>query len=366
MRPLRYGQMSPLLRTGLAAGGVTAVFAFLQLAFGSYTHGLSGSLRALVDVELWSHPPTLTRLILGGSIGDLLGVGPSRELETTTLIVWSVRVPRILVAGLVGMNLGIAGAIFQGITRNELAGPYLLGVNAGAGLAILAVMTVAPALGPHLPLIASVGGLAAFLLVYWIAWNRGTSSVRLVLAGVIVAAIGGSIQTALTLLIDDLSYIHDAVTWTTGSLTGADWRSVRIAFPWTMIVTASALACSRQLDLLTMGDARARALGMSTERVRFALAVIAVLGASTTIVVAGMVAFVGLIVPHIVRSSVGPGSRTLLLGCLLIGPAVMMSADAAARLVFTPTQIPVGVVTGVLGGGYFLYLMRRHQHLARP
>lgn len=366
MRPLRNNQSGSLLQTALVAGGVAAVVAFMQLVLGPYPQGWSEALRAVADPALWSHPATLIRLILGDSIADHLGVAPPRQLETTTLIVWSVRIPRILAAGLVGINLGVSGSIFQGITRNELAGPYLLGVSAGAGLAVLAVMVLAPTLGPHLPLIASVGGLAAFLFVYWIAWHQGTSSVRLVLAGVIVAAIGGSIQTALILLIDDLAYIHDAVSWTTGSLTGADWGSVRIALPWTVLVTTSALACCRQLDLLMLGDARARALGMSTERVRFALAVVAVLGASTTIVVAGMVAFVGLIVPHVVRTMVGPAARPLLVGCLFVGPAVMMSADTAARLLFSPTQIPVGIVTGVLGGGYFLYLMRRHQHLARP
>lgn len=350
----------------LVAVAVAAVAAWLQIGFGSYESTGTEVWAALTDSELWGHPATLLRLVLGDSMADMLGTSPSRPLATPTLIVWSVRVPRVVLALIVGMNLGIAGTVFQGITRNELAGPYLLGVSAGAGLAVLIVLVLIPEIGPHLPLIAGLGGMASFLIVYGIAWHHGTSSVRLVLAGVIVAAIGGAVQTALFLLIEDLGSIHDAVSWTTGTLTGADWQRVRIAFPWTVIVVALALASSRHLDVLLLGDERARALGMRAERARFLLAGLAVFAAASTIAVAGMIAFVGLIVPHIVRTVVGPASRALLLGCLLVGPAIMLTADAVARLLFSPAQIPVGLVTGIVGGGYFLYLMRRTQYLIRP
>ncbi|QDV08155.1 Iron-uptake system permease protein FeuC [Planctomycetes bacterium Poly30] len=342
------------------------IAAVIQIAAGAYATSWRETLGALGDRDLWSHPATLLRIVLGDPVGDTLGLARSVEIDTSTLIVWSVRLPRILLAVLVGINLGISGTIFQGITRNELAGPYLLGVSSGAGLAILLVLVAFPGFGPHLPLIASAGGLGAFLLVYAIAWRHGTSSIRLVLAGVIVAAIGGALQTALFLLMRDLATVQDAVSWTTGSLTGADWERVRIALPWTVVTTVLALGTSRYLDVMLLGDAAARSLGVSTERVRFGLAVIAVLAASTTIAVAGMIGFVGLIVPHIVRTATGPTSRPLLIGCFFVGPAIMLVADTAARLAFSPLQVPVGIVTGVLGGGYFLYLMRREQQLIRP
>lgn len=340
--------------------------ALVQTAAGSYELSGADALACLFDGELWSTPSTLLRLVLGDALGDALGLAPSVPLPTATLIVWSVRVPRVLLAVLVGANLGISGTIFQAITRNELAGPYLLGVSSGAGLAVLVVLVLVPGLGPHLPLVASGGGIAAFLLVYAIAWSHGTNAIRLVLAGVIVAAVCGSLQTALMLLMRDLASVQDAVSWTTGSLTGADWQRVRIAMPWTIVTVTLALCSSRQLDVLMLGDAAARSLGMATERTRFWMACIAVLAASTTIAVAGMIGFVGLIVPHVVRTMTGPGSRPMLIGCLFVGPAILASADVVARLLFRPMQIPVGIVTGVLGGSYFLYLMRRSRELIRP
>jgi iron complex transport system permease protein len=289
-----------------------------------------------------------------------------KPLATSTLIVWNVRLPRVLAGLLVGINLSFSGSIFQAVTHNELASPYLLGVSSGAGLAILTVLVLFPAWGPFIPLAAMAGGTLAFLVVYAIAWNRGTSPVRLVLAGVIVGAIAGSLQSGIFFLARDINVMQNALAWTVGSLIGADWRQVRMILPWTIATVVLGISASRDLDLLLLGEANARALGMAVERNRFLLAAVAIMAAGSSVAVAGIVGFVGLIVPHVVRGLVGSAHTRLLLGCLFAGPALMASADAFARLIANPVQIPVGIVTGLLGGVFFLCLMRQRREIGKP
>jgi iron complex transport system permease protein len=274
----------------------------------------------------------------------------------------------VFVAMLVGMNLAVSGAIFQAVTRNELASPFILGVSSGAGLAILLTLVVFPALSALLPVVAALGGTAAFVLVYVIAWKNGTSPVRLVLAGVIVGTVFQSLQTGLFFFAEDIGVVQSAIAWTTGSLTGTDWEQVRMALPWTIIAMSLALGAARQLDVLLLGERTASSLGMNVETVRFALSGVAVLAAAASIAVAGIVGFVGLIVPHMVRNIVGSEYRRLLVGCLFAGPALMVAADVGARLgmqvlVGSDGQVPVGIVTGLIGGPYFLYLMRKQEQL---
>jgi iron complex transport system permease protein len=351
---------------GLLIAGASllvVVAALVQVGSGSYGTSWTQAAGALFDAQVWGHPSVLLRLLLGDGAAHALGLSEAPPLDTATLVVWNVRVPRVLTGLLVGINLAYSGSIFQAITRNELASPYLLGVSSGAGLAILLVLVVCPTLGPWLPLIAMLGGGAAFLIVYAIAWNHGTSPVRLVLAGVIVAAIAGSLQTGLFFLAKDLAIIQNAMAWTAGSLTGAGWEQVRLILPWTLLTVILGLAGSRHLDVLLLGDPMARALGMPVERARFLLAALAIMAASSSVAVAGLVGFVGLIVPHIVRGLVGSRHHRLLPGCLFAGPALLVSADTAARLLFSPVQVPVGIVTGILGGFFFLYLMRRRKEI---
>jgi iron complex transport system permease protein len=345
--------------------GVTLLAAFAQIVAGSYEMTCRQALASLADPDVWSQPAVLVRLLFGEHLAQAWGLHDAKPLATATLIVWNVRLPRVLVGLLVGVNLAYSGSIFQAITRNELASPYLLGVSSGAGLAILLTLVLFPVMGPHLPLIAMLGGGAAFLVVYMIAWHHGTSPVRLVLAGVIVAAIAGSLQTALFFLAKDLAIVQNALAWTTGSLTGAGWEQVRMVTGWTVVVVVLSLSAARHLDLLLLGDATARALGMPVERTRFLLAATAIMAAAASVAVAGLVGFVGLIVPHVVRNLAGSAHRRLLPGCLFAGPALLVSADAAARLLFSPVQVPVGIVTGVLGGVFFLYLMRRRQEIGK-
>ncbi|WP_054583749.1 iron ABC transporter permease [Halolamina pelagica] len=359
---------TPLLTVCLGSFAVVLISGLVQVSFGTFTMSLSAAWGAVFDPVVWTNPQVLLRLFLGDGLGTeaarMLGLSTHEvDLPKETLIVWRIRMPRVLVAVLVGANLAVSGAVFQAVTRNELASPYILGVSSGAGLAILLTLIVFAELAFMLPLIAAGGGAVAFALVYAIAWKGGTTPVRLVLAGVIVSTVFGSLQTALFFFADDLGVVQTAIAWTTGSLTGVDWEQVRMALPWTLVTVPLTLIGARQLNVLLLGERTARSLGMSVERVRFALSGVAVLAAGTAIAVAGIVGFVGLIVPHMVRQLVGSDYKRLVVGSAFAGPALVAVADVGARLALSPTQLPVGILTGLIGGPYFLYLMRRQDAL---
>lgn len=358
--------LAKLVTLAAVCAALVLVVILVQVLAGSYGMDARTAFGALFDAEVWGRPEVLFRFVLGDAAAESLGLGPAPPIETTTLIVWNVRLPRLLVGALVGVNLSVAGAIFQAITRNELASPYTLGVSAGSGLAVILILVMFPHLIVQLPLAASIGGGIAFVITYAIAWKgRGTSPVRLVLAGVIVGAVAGSLHTVLFFLAQDVTMLRDAISWTAGSLSGVGWTHVRMAAPWTLGVVVISLSAGRYLDLMLLGDGPARALGLGIERTRFLLACTAVVAAGTSISVAGHVGFVGLIIPHVVRNTVGGGHRYMVLGCMAAGPALIMAADAVARLALSPVQLPVGVITGLLGGTYFLWLMRRRRDLGR-
>jgi iron complex transport system permease protein len=357
-----------LLAVVVGSIAVVLVSGLLQVSFGAYTMSIRAAWTAVFDPTVWTNPQVLLRLLLGEGVGNTVAsaAGLSTadvELSKASLIVWHIRMPRVLVGVFVGANLAVSGAVFQAVTRNELASPFILGVSAGAGLAILLTLVVFGSLSAILPLIAALGGAVAFAIVYVIAWKGGTSPVRLVLAGVIVSMVFGSLQTALFFFAEDLGVVQTAIAWTTGSLTGVDWEQVRMALPWTLVAVPLTLIGARQLNVLLLGERTARSLGMSVERVRFGLSAVAVLAAGTAIAVAGIVGFVGLIVPHMVRQLVGSDYKRLVVGCLFAGPALVTLADVGARLAVSPAQLPVGVVTGLVGGPYFLYLMRKEEAL---
>ncbi|MFT4891636.1 MAG: iron complex transport system permease protein [Halobacteriales archaeon] len=360
----------------LCLGSVAVVFGatLVQVSFGAYSMPLLDAWRAVFNPEVLFSKAAWAAFLFGAELP---------QMAEGSLIVWNIRLPRVFVAILVGMNLAVSGAIFQAITRNELASPFILGVSSGAGLTILLVLvvfsgatlaiplvvgTVVVGVSSLLPVFAALGGTVAFLIVYAIAWKGGTSPVRLVLAGVIVGTVFQSMQTALFFFADSVAVVQSAIAWTTGSLTGTDWEQVRMALPWTVVAMALALLSSRQLNVLLLGEETAKSLGMSVEKVRFALSGVAVLAAAASIAVAGIVGFVGLIVPHMVRNVVGSDYKQLIVGCMFAGPALMVVADVGARLglqVLTGSmgQVPVGIVTGLVGGPYFLYLMRKQERM---
>lgn len=355
----RIGRVPALLDPSLVALAVAStvvvlVGGLIQVSLGSYSMTIEQAWAAVLDPNVILDPQAWDAFLLGEAVP---------EMSTESLIVWNIRLPRVLVAVLAGMCLAVSGAIFQAVTRNELASPFVLGVSSGAGFTVLLTLVVFSSLTPFLPLLAAVGGTLAFLIVYGIAWKDGTSPVRLVLAGVIVNMIFQSLQRALFFFADDLGTVQSAIAWITGSLTGVGWEEFRIAAIPTLLAVLFALAGARQLNVLLLGEQTAGSLGMRVERVRFLMSAVAILAASAAVAVAGIISFFGLVVPHIVRLTVGSDYRKLIVGCVFAGPALMIAADVGARLALRPAQIPVGVVTGVVGGPYFLYLMRRQETL---
>lgn len=337
------------LLTGIC-GGLCLLSILLQVSFGTYDMSATRAWSALVDPAIWGNPSQLWAVLTNGD---------TTELSTAALVVWTIRLPRILAAIVVGAALGVSGAVFQSLTRNELASPYILGVSAGAGLSVLVVLVFWTALRPFLPVVAAAGGGLAFLAVYIVAWKGGTSPVRLVLAGVVMATILDALQMVLYLLVDDVGMVHSAMAWIIGSLIGVDWEILNQALPWIGICLVGLLLSSRHLDVISLGDRTASSLGMSVELIRFGFATGAVLLASTSVTVAGTIGFVGLIMPHVARTLVGGNNRQVMLASAISGGTLLALADVLSRLVFSPTQIPVGIVTGLVGGGYFLFLMRR-------
>lgn len=351
---------------GIAVASTAAVVlgALVQVRYGGYQMPLETVWRALFDRAVWTNPDVLATILLGDGHAELLGVyRDTAVLSDATAVVWTQRLPRVVVAVFVGANLAVAGAIFQAITRNELASPYILGVSNGAGMVVLLTLTLFSGLLPVMPLLAALGGAVAFLIVYAIAWKNGTNPVRLVLAGVVVSTVFGSVQRALFFFIDNLGVVMSAQTWLSGSLLGTDWAQVRIALPFTVLSLALAFLVTNELDVLLLGEETAESLGMPVEKVRFGVAGIAILSTAAAIAVAGLIGFVGLIVPHMVRNIVGNNTRDLLAGCVVLGPALLVGADVGARLALDPVQLPVGIITGLVGGPYFLYLMRRTENL---
>ncbi|MFC4541080.1 FecCD family ABC transporter permease [Halosolutus amylolyticus] len=338
----------------LASTIVTVLAGLVQVSFGEYSMTIAETWAAVFDPAVVFNLDAWSAFLFGTE---------SPQMDPGSVVVWHLRLPRVFVGVITGTTLAVSGAIFQAVTRNELASPFVLGVSSGAGFAVLATLIVFSGLSPFLPLIAALGGTIAFVIVYTIAWKGGTSPVRLVLAGVIVNMVFQSLQQGLFFFADDLGVVQTAIAWLTGSLTGTGWGEVRIAILPAIVSVAIALAGARQLNVLMLGESTARSLGMRVERIRFFLSGVAILAASAAIAVAGVVSFFGLVVPHIVRNTVGGDYRRLLVGCVFAGPALMVTADVGARLALSGTQMPVGVVTGLIGGPYFLYLMRKQQSM---
>ena len=275
-------------------------------------------------------------------------------------IVWNLRAPRALLAFLVGGSLGAAGASLQALVRNPLADPFLLGLSGGAGLgAVLAIALHLP--GPWaLPLAAFVGALAALALVYRLGLiGGGALDPRiLLLGGVAVGAFAAAITTAIVSLAD-AAELRNAFLWLWGGLSSASWDAVLLIVVYTPIPLLVLMGAARPLDLLALGEEPARYLGADVERVKRRVYVAASLLTAAAVAVSGVIGFVGLVVPHIARLSWGHRHRALLPAAFLGGGALLAIADTLARTVVAPRELPVGVVTALIGVPVFALLLRR-------
>jgi len=283
----------------------------------------------------------------------LFGAGSERF----DLVVNRFRFPRALVAFLAGAGLALSGTILQGITRNPLASPGVLGLNSGAALAAVGCMVLAPGVPvAMLPFAAFAGALLAALLSYALAWRRGLSPVRLVLVGVGIAASAGAVVSFL-LTFTDLAQAKAAVIWMSGSVYGRSWEHFWPLLPWLAVGFPIALLLSRSLDVLQLGDSLATGLGTKLERVRALLLLVAVASAGAAVAMAGTIGFVGLMAPHLARFIVGSMSRRLLPAAVLAGGLLVNAADLLGRTVAAPLEIPCGILIALIGAPYMVYLL---------
>jgi iron complex transport system permease protein len=292
----------------------------------------------------------------GAALRGLLG----RADPTTVAIVRELRLPRALLAFLVGGSLAVTGAVLQAVVRNPLADPYLLGLSGGAGLG--AVLAIALGVGGAwaVPAAAGLGALAAIVLVYRLAVVAGAvlDTRVLLLGGVVVGAFAAALMGAV-LALSPAEDLRSALLWLLGGFDAASWRTLGIFGAYAAVPLALLYRASRPLDLLSLGEEPARFLGADVEPLKRFLYVAASLLTAAAVAVAGIIGFVGLVVPHAIRLLWGHTHRTLLPAAFVLGGALLCAADAAARTAFAPLTLPVGVVTAILGVPVFVILVRR-------
>ncbi|MER5971516.1 iron ABC transporter permease [Streptomyces sp. NPDC002055] len=332
------GTRTAVLTAVLAAA--LALFALLSAALGAYGIPLGGLLDSL-----------LHRAGLGGAPLDRVGES----------VLWNVRLPRVVLALLVGASLGCAGALMQGMFGNPLAEPGVIGISSGAavgavgaialGLDVLGTWTVTAC--------AFAAGLLTVLLVYALSRSEGrTEVVTLILTGIAVNAFAGAL-IGLAVFCADNAQLTQITFWQLGSLAHATWPRVLAVLPCALAGLAVAPLYARKLDLLALGERPARHLGVDVERLRMMLILVVALLTAAAVAVAGIITFVGLLVPHLLRMAAGPGHRFLIPGSALGGALVLVAADLTARTAAQPAELPLGVLTALFGSPFFFWLLRR-------
>ena len=273
------------------------------------------------------------------------------------MVIWNIRLPRMIVAGLVGMNLAISGALLQGVMKNPLADPAIIGISAGAGLFGIIILVVFPQFQYFVPVAAFFGAMLAAIIIYLLAWKNGIQPMRVILAGVAVSALFGAGISATLVFYSDR--VHGALTFMNGSLSARSWPEVFTILPYTITGVVIALLFSQKMNILILGDDVARGLGLNVELTRLGFTALASLLAASAVSVVGLLGFVGLIVPHSIRLLIGNDYRYMIPGAALLGAALVMLSDTFARTILSPTEIPVGIVMAVIGVPFFLFLLRR-------
>jgi cobalamin transport system permease protein len=301
--------------------------------------------------------------VLGWVVDRLPLVHVSSGLDARdATIVAQLRLPRVVLGGLVGAMLSISGASYQAVFRNPLADPYLLGAAAGAGLGATIAVINGAATGDGslvLPLAAFAGALAGVVLAYGLGRSRwgGRTTTSLVLAGVAVASFLTAVQTYVQQR--NTATLRQVYSWILGRLVTTGWTDVLLILPYVVVATAVLLAVRRLLDVISVGDLEAESLGLDTARLRAAVVIAASLATAAAVATAGLIGFVGLIVPHAVRLVAGPGYRRVIPLSFLFGAAFMILADLIARTVVAPAELPIGVITAFVGAPFFIAVLRR-------
>lgn len=292
------------------------------------------------------------------SMKRILEVIINNDGSAERLVIWNIRLPRTIVAGLVGVNLALSGCILQGVMRNPLADPGIIGISSGAGLAGIIILILFPKYQMLVPPFAFVGAMGAAIMIYVLSWKGGIQPIRVILAGVAVSTLLGAGISALMVFFSDR--VHGALMFMNGGLSARSWSELWTILPYTIIGLIILSFMSEKLNILILGDDIARGVGLNVELVRFELTAVAAMLAASAVSVVGLLGFVGLIIPHSVRLMVGNDYKYLIPGSSLLGAAVVMLSDTFARTVLSPVEIPVGIVMAILGVPFFLYLLRKY------
>lgn len=323
-------------------------------------------------------PAVLLSLLLVTLVAMVLSVGqgeypiPPLDVLKTILgletnnpdypfIVNTLRLPRAIVAYLVGVGLAISGTILQGLTRNPLAAPDIIGIDAGASLAAVTLIVLVPSVSLFaLPLSAFGGAMAAALLIYLLAWDKGSSPIRLILVGVGLAEIARAV-TSLMVTFGEINSVSQALIWLEGSVYGRSWEHVVSLLPWLVVLVPLAFVQGLQLNALNLGDDVAKGLGSRVEWQRGLLLLTSVGLVGASVATAGTIGFVGLIAPHLGRMLVGPTHENLMPISAMVGGMIVVLADLLGRTLFAPIELPCGLITSAVGAPYFLYLLVRNR-----
>lgn len=291
------------------------------------------------------------------SVSDIINTLSGDHTGTNNKVIWNIRLPRMILAALVGINLALSGSILQGVMKNPLADPSIIGISSGAGLFGILILVVFPQWQNLVPIAAFGGAMLAAAIIYLLAWKGGIDPTRIVLSGVAVSELFGAGISAILVFFSDR--VHGALTFMNGSLSSRSWGEVQIILPYTIIGLILALIFADKLNILVLGDDTARGLGLNVELTRLGFTALAALLAASAVSVVGLLGFVGLIVPHSIRLILGNNYKIMFPASALLGAALVIFSDTFARTVLSPTEIPVGIVMAVLGVPFFLYLLRK-------
>lgn len=293
------------------------------------------------------------------SLSEIWTVLTSEGEPVHETIIQDLRLPRIIIAALVGACLAVSGALLQGVMKNPLADPGIIGVSAGGGLAAIITMVVLPQLSYLLPISAFIGAFITAIIIYLLAWDKGASPVKIILAGVAMNALLGALTNGLMVLYSER--VQSVLPWLAGGLNGRSWYHLEFMLPYAVIGLLLSFLAIKPANLLLLGDDSAKILGQRVELQRFLIIVLAAFLAGAAVSVAGLIGFVGLVVPHIIRIWVGEDYRYLLPLSMIGGAILVVFADTIARSWFDPHELPVGVLLAALGAPFFLYLLRKRR-----
>ena len=273
------------------------------------------------------------------------------------VVVYNLRLPRIIMAIEVGACLAVAGALLQAVMRNPLADPGIIGVSAGAATAATTVLLLFPAMLGAVPLFAFGGAALACVLIYVMAWKDGVDPVRIILSGVAINTVLGAYNAFLQMLNSD--NLANVLAFMNGSLSGCSWQQIYVITAYSRVGVILAFCCVKSANILQLGDEMATSLGINVSWVRIFLSAVGAFLAASTVAVAGMIGFLGLVVPHIARMMVGSDYKALLPVSTLLGAVLLLAADTLGRTLVSGMEIPVGIVMAATGGPFFLYMLRK-------